>query len=109
MFSRKGFMGQARWAGPVYRPAAVHHRLGGMVEDYQNEINTLKEKLQRLGPGPYMQPAPVSLLPPPPPPPSSNACLSSKRCDRRLLGPWNPSTAWAAAWACSDASACRFD
>lgn len=69
MFSRKGFMGQARWAGPVYRPAAVHHRLGGMVEDYQNEINTLKEKLQRLGPGPYMQPAPVSLLPPPPPPP----------------------------------------
>jgi hypothetical protein len=80
MFSRTGFLGQARWNGTFQRSMLVPYRLtgrqayppvrlGGMVEDYQNEINTLKEKLQSLSaPGPGWWNQPSTPTPPPPPP-----------------------------------------
>ena len=77
MFQRAGFLGPVRLASSVRRPPA--RRLGGMLEDYQNEINALKDKLSRLQ-KPYMQPepppsafpaAPPYPPPPPPPPPPS--------------------------------------
>lgn len=57
MFQRAGFLGPVRLAAPLRRPPAASRRLGGMLEDYQNEINALKDKLSRLQ-KPYMQPEP---------------------------------------------------
>lgn len=51
-------------------PVVNLHRMGGMLEDYQNEINNLKAK---LNPGGYSQPGPTPApyVPQPPEPPPS--------------------------------------
>lgn len=46
-----------------YRVVNLGSGLGGMLEDYQNEIDNLRA---RLNPGGYIQPGPVPLVPNPP-------------------------------------------
>lgn len=48
-------------------------RMGGMLEDYQNEINRLKDKLNKPNPGAYGYLPPSSQFPGPPPPPPPSA------------------------------------
>ena len=82
MFQRPAFLGQVRIASPLHRPPAFSRRLGGMLEDYNNEINALKDKLSRLrqeqqakqeapfkGQEVYHPPQYPPAPPPPPPPP----------------------------------------
>lgn len=89
MFQRAGFLGPVRMAALSHRPPAVSRRLGGMLEDYNREINELKDKLSRLQ-KPYMQPAPPPsaypfsselppsppYTPPPQPPPGEPNCFT---------------------------------
>jgi len=85
MFQRAAFLGQVKLAAPFRGPLPAR-RLGGMLEDYNNEINALKDKLSRLQ-KPYMQPAPPPSLfpaappaptytPPPQPPPGTPNCFT---------------------------------